>query len=189
MNKYVIPESIGLVLLIVIIILVVVICLSKFNNIGANIKTSSKYVPYGLSLSFAVFFISLDFPAFGEIKSQLDQMNFWTGILGQAVIASWVVKSFKNLPSLRRTQKHKTQRHEETKMGRHFEVMYWGHNPDDETELTELRRAVTIPDETIAALKSGFAYSRMLYFICDDGEAWFLPARLLCEIREVNGFE
>lgn len=73
-------------------------------------------------------------------------------------------------------------------MGRHYEVMYWGYNDADGTEMTELRRAVTIPTETMQVLMSGMKVS-VYHFIVEDGTMWLLPARLLCEIRELLDFE
>lgn len=73
-------------------------------------------------------------------------------------------------------------------MGRHFEVMYWGYNSDDGNTMTELRRAVTIPEETMAKLTAG-TKTATYCFICDDGQLWVLPAKLFCELRELTEFE
>lgn len=73
-------------------------------------------------------------------------------------------------------------------MGRHFEVMYWGYNNDDAIQMTELRRAVTIPPKTMDSLTDGKHVDNYT-FICDDGELWILPRKLFCELREVTSFD
>lgn len=73
-------------------------------------------------------------------------------------------------------------------MKRHFEVMYWGYNTYDGTDLTELRRTVTIPEDTLKILMSGVK-TEMYHFIVEDGLLWLLPAGMLCEIRELEEYE
>lgn len=73
-------------------------------------------------------------------------------------------------------------------MGRHYEVMYWGYNEDDGTAMTELRRAVTIPAQTMEKLRNG-TKTHTYFFITDDGQEWILSAQLLCEVRELLAFD
>ncbi len=72
-------------------------------------------------------------------------------------------------------------------MKRHFEVMYWGYNSSDGTELTTLHRTVTVPDDTMKALMSG-SKTEMYHFIVEDGQLWLLPASLLCEVIESDDY-
>lgn len=100
MNKYVIPGLIGIFIVLDILALIIMVCIAKLDFIGSRVKVWFKWSCYALSLVFIVAFLFLDFHAFTEINNSADQMNFWTSVLGQAVLLSWLIWSFRRLSNI-----------------------------------------------------------------------------------------